>query len=110
MAVSFLGIVAPMQFGACECTPDCVEGASACIVDDDCCSGTCDDFGLCTSLPDCSEDGSLCSEDGDCCTNVCNTNGSICGCARSDEPCGRDLDCCSGACEGGTCIALPRPG
>jgi cysteine-rich repeat protein len=69
-----------------------------CLVNSDCCSGTCYPNGTCAGA--CSANGLSCSQSADCCAGQCANN--LC-CVPQGNACGTGADCCSGNCAGGTC-------
>jgi hypothetical protein len=79
----------------------CVGDAQTCVVDRDCCSGSCLG-GICQTLnANCKTAGNACNGGAECCSTVCNNH--VCSlrgsyCAQSGDVCYRDTDCCIGSC------------
>src|SRR3990167_269050 len=91
--------------------PTCTGTGVTCALDEDCCTGTCDDLtGLCARVPgQCLAAEAECLSGPDCCSFACvDFRCSGDQCTGDAAACDTDTECCSGLCDAaaGTCTPL----
>jgi hypothetical protein len=103
------GVCSAPNDGRCDFGPGpCRPMGTFCLVDTDCCRGTCSGR-VCTAP--CLQDGEACTSGADCCGKVCTGSPQKCGqqCKALGIACTDDAQCCSGQCIEGQCANLCTP-